>query len=348
VIGRLSAAIAALVVMGTVIAAPAHSEDKIRADDVVKVGINGVISDAPFFIAETKGYFKEQGLTVEFIRFDAGPQMVAPLGTGDLDAAAGAPSAGLFNSGARGLGVKIVADKGSNGDDYSYMPLLIRKDLAGRVKDYKDLKGLKIAEAGRGGSPGSTLNEALKRGGLTYNDVEHVQNLGYPEQVIALSNKAIDGAITAEPSAAKAVELGVAVRFSGGDLYPRQQVAVLLYGDNFIKKRRAAAVKFMIAYLQGARFYNGAIARGRFAGPNLPEVLDILTKYTNITDRKLYDAMVPNGCNPDGYVNADSLKKDYAFYVEQKFAQPGTDVDALVDNSFVDEALKALGPYKRN
>ncbi len=339
---KLAYAIAACVALLCATGAP------VRADDLVKVGINGVISDAPFFIAATKGYFQEQGLKVDFVRFDAGPQMVAPLGTGDLDVGAGASSAGLFNSGARGLGVKIVADKGSNGDDYSYMPLLIRKDLVDRVKDYKDLKGLKIGEAGRGGSPGSTLNEALKRGGLTYNDVEHVQNLGYPEQVVALANKAIDGAITAEPSTAKAVELGVAVRFSGGDLYPRQQVAVLLYGDNFIKKRREVAARFMTAYIKGVRFYNGAIEKGRFAGPNVAEVIDILTKNTNVTDRKLYAAMVPNGCNPDGYVNVASLKKDYAFYVEQKYAQPGTDVDALVDNSFVEQALKALGPYKRN
>lgn len=318
------------------------------AADTVKVGINGVISDAPFFIAQTKGYFAEQGLKVEFVRFDAGPQMVAPLGTGDLDAGAGASSAGLFNAAARGLGVKIVADKGSTSADYSYMPLLIRKDLVdqGRVKTYADLKGLKIAEAGRGGSPGSTLNEALKRGGLTYADVEHVQNLGYPEQVVALANHAIDGAITAEPSTAKAVEMGVAVRFSGGDLYPGQQVAVLLYGDNFIKNRRETAIKFMTAYIKGVRLFTQAIEKGRFQGKTAPEVIDILVKNTNVTDRKLYAAMVPNGCNPDGRVNVDSLKKDYAFYTAQGYAPANVNVDMLVDNSFVDAAVKVLGPYK--
>lgn len=317
------------------------------AAETVKVGVNGVISDAPFFIAETKGYFSEQDIKVDFIRFDAGPQMVAPLGTGDLDAGAGASSAGLINSAARGLGVKIVADKGSTSADDSYMPLLIRKDLIeqGRVKTYADLKGLRIAEAGRGGSPGSTLNEALKRGGLSYADVEHVQ-LGYPEQVVALVNRAIDGAITAEPSTTQAVEMSAAVRFSGGDLYPGQQVAVLLYGDKFIKARRETAIKFMVAYIKGVRYFNQAVAKGRFQGKTAPEVIDILVKNTNITDRKLYAAMVPNGCNPDGRVNVDSLKKDYAFYTAQGFVPANIEIDSVVDNGFVDAAIDRLGAYK--
>jgi NitT/TauT family transport system substrate-binding protein len=320
----------------------------VQAAETVKVGVNGVLSDAPFFIADKKGYFAEQGLQAEFVRFDAGPQMVAPLGTGDLDAGAGASSAGLFNSAARGLGVKIVADKGSAGADYSYMPLIIRKDLVdqGKVKTFADLKGLKIGEAGRGGSPGSTLNEALKRGGLTYADVEHVQNLGYPEQVVALANHAIDGAITAEPSTTQAVEMGAAVRFSGGDLYPRQQIAVMLYGDNFIKKRHDAAVRFMVAYLKAVRFYNDAIKDARFDGKTAPEVIDILVANTNTKDRKLYAAMIPNGCNPDGSVNVESLKKDYAFYTAQGYSPAGVNLEALVDNSFVEAAVKVLGPYQ--
>jgi len=141
----------------------------------VKVGTNNVISDAPFFIANRKGYFEEQGIKVKLVSFDAGPKMIAPLGAGQLDVAAGAASAGLFNAAARGIDIKIVADKSSTPPGYDLMPILVRKELVdtGKVKSYKDLKGLKVAEAGKGGSPGSKLNEALKKGGLTYKDVAH-------------------------------------------------------------------------------------------------------------------------------------------------------------------------------
>ena len=112
----------------------------------VRVGINSVVSDAPFSIANKKGYFQEQGIKVSFVQFDAGPKMIAPLGIGQLEVAAGAMSAGLFNVAARGINIKVVADKGSTLNGYDYMPILVRKALvdSGKVKSYADLKGLKV------------------------------------------------------------------------------------------------------------------------------------------------------------------------------------------------------------
>jgi NitT/TauT family transport system substrate-binding protein len=84
--------------------------DGARAE-TVRVGIVGASSDAPFFIADAKGYFSAEGLVVELTSFDSGAKMVAPLGTGDLDAGGGAVSVGLYNPVKRGVGLKIVADK---------------------------------------------------------------------------------------------------------------------------------------------------------------------------------------------------------------------------------------------
>jgi NitT/TauT family transport system substrate-binding protein len=314
----------------------------------VRVGINGVISDAPLFIAAQRGFFRAQGIAAAFISFDTGPNMVAPLGTGALEVGAGASSAGLFNAAAHGIVVKIVADKASTPPGPSYMPLLVRKDLveSGRVRRFADLKGLKIAEAGRGGSPGSTLDQILRHGGLAYDDVEHVPNLGYPQHVVALANRAIDGSITTEPSATEAVEAGYAVRFSDGGAYPNQEVAVLLYGGDFIAKRRATGERFMIAYLQGVRVYNQAIAGGYLKGPTAPEVIDILAAEGQIKDKALLARVVANGCNPDGTVNLASLATDLAFYRAQNLITGAATVEDLVDHSFVAAALAQLGPWK--
>jgi NitT/TauT family transport system substrate-binding protein len=317
------------------------------AEELVRIGINGVISDAPFFIAAEKGYFAEQGIKAEFIPFDAGPKMIAPLGAGQLDVAGGAASAGLFNAAARGIAIRVVADRGSRVPGYDYMPVLISKQLidSGKVKGVGDLKGLKVAEAGEGGSQGSTLNEALKQAGLAYKDVEHVY-MGYPQHVAALANGAIAASVTTEPSVTRAVETGAAIRFSPESAYPSQQVAVLLYGGDFIKKRPEIAQKFMIAFLKGARVYNDALKGGHLAGPTASEVIDILIKNTNIKDKALWAAIVPSGINPDGRPNVDSLKKDLAFYKEQKYLQVGADLESVLDLSFVEKAVQQLGPYK--
>ncbi|TCT05293.1 ABC transporter substrate-binding protein [Paralcaligenes ureilyticus] len=313
----------------------------------VRVGTNGVVSDAPFFIAQQKGYFAQEGIKVTFVSFNAGPMMIAPLGAGQLDVAAGAMSAGLFNAASRGINIKVVADKGSTPPLYDYMPILVRKSLvdSGKIKSMKDFKGLKVGEGGKGGSPGSKLNEALKIGGLSYKDVQH-EYLGYPQQVTALANGAIDAAVSTEPSVTQAIEKGIAVRFPHENPYPNQEVAVLLYGGDFIKNKPQVAKKFMVAYLKGARFYNGALKNGRFAGPNAGEVIAILVRDSRVKDPALYKGMTPNGINPDGKLNLTSLRKDFQFYKDQGYLQGSATVNQVVDESFAHMAVKELGPYK--
>jgi NitT/TauT family transport system substrate-binding protein len=87
------------------------------------------VRDAPFFIADAKGYFSAEGLALELTSFDSGAKMVAPLGTGDLDAGGGAVSVGLYNAVRRGVGLKVVADKVHYGPGYGFASLLVRKDL---------------------------------------------------------------------------------------------------------------------------------------------------------------------------------------------------------------------------
>jgi len=320
-----------------------------QASATVRIGTTSSSSDVGFFIADKKGYFKEEGISVTFIPFNSAAKMVALLGTGQLEVGGGAPSAGLYNAIARGINIKIVADKGSSPPGYGYNPLLVRKDLveSGRVKSYKDLKGLKVAVTAAGTSPASMLNEALKKGGLSYSDVT-VVTLGFPQHVMALQNKAVDASITTEPSVTAAVNSGAAVRFAGNDeFYPYQTVAVVLYGGSFIKDNPDTAKKFMRAYLRGVRDYNDALKDAKLAGPKGEEIISILTEYTPIKDRAVYRSIVCQGTNPDGKVNEATLKKDFQFYKEQGLIEGNVSVGQAVDNSFVEEVVKKLGPYSR-
>src|SRR5437764_7987378 len=316
--------------------------------DEVKIGTPLVISDAPIVIAEQKGFCREQGIRTTVINLVTGSQMVAPLGTGQIDIAAAATSAGLFNSAARGIGLKIVADKGSNLPGYAYVALLVRRELVdtGKCKTLKDLKGLRCAEPGKGGSTGSTLNQALKSAGLQYDEVTHVYNMGFPEMITAMQNGAIDAAIVPEPFNTFGREQGIGVRFSADAYYPRQTIAVVLYGPDFMTKRTEIAHRFMTAYLKGVRFYNDAIRDGRFAGPNAAELIDLLVKETRYKDAALYKKMVPNGCDPDGKVDRASLETDLAFWRANKFVEDDKiGVADVLDNCYVEAALKIVGPY---
>ncbi|QWW72372.1 ABC transporter substrate-binding protein [Rhizobium sp. WYJ-E13] len=314
----------------------------------VNVGIVNSSSDVAFFIADKKGYFKEEGIEAKFIPFDAGAKMVAPLGAGQLDVAGGSPSVGLYNAVARGIGIKIVADKGSTPPGYGYQPLLIRKDLidSGKFKTLADLKGLKIAGSANGSASTSTMNEALKKGGLKPADVERLY-LSFPQHVMALENKAVDAALTTEPSATEAIRRGAAVRFMGDDqIYPNHQLAVVLYATDFVEHHHDVAEAFMRAYLRAVRDYNDALANGQLAGPNAEEVVSILTEYTSIKDPETFRTIVPQGTNPDGKLNMDSLRTDLQYFQSEGLMEGDVSIDKVVDTSFAESAVKKLGPYE--
>src|SRR5438067_3947007 len=94
----------------------------------ISVGATSVTSDAPIYIADRKGYFREEGLTVKVENFRSASDMVPLLGTGALDAGAGSASAGLYNAVARRIRIKIVADKASSPAGYGATKILVRKD----------------------------------------------------------------------------------------------------------------------------------------------------------------------------------------------------------------------------
>ena len=331
---------------GSALAAAAPYRSRAAGADEVQIASPAVISDAPIFIAEHKGYWAEQKIRIKLINMQTGPQMIAPLGASQIDVAAAATSAGLFNAADRGIGVKIVADKGSNQPGYAYVSLLVRKALvdSGKFNTMKDLRGLKVAEPGKGGSTGSTVNQALKSVGLAYDDVDHVI-IGFPEMLTAMENGAIDAAILPEPFNTFGRNKGIGVRFPSDAFYPRQTIAVVLYGDDFMSKRQEVAQRFMVAYLKAVRFYNGAIKEGHFAGPNAVEVIDILTKETRYKDPALYKDVVPNGCDPDGRLYVPSIETDLAFWREQKYFEGKAGVADVIDESYLQAALKVLGPY---
>ena len=163
------------------------------AADQVKIGIARTISDAGYYIADAMGFFREDGLDVSITAFNSAAQMIAPLGTGELDVGGGTVSAGFYNAVGRGIGMKIVADQASIKPGYGYSSLMVRKDhvASGRYKTFADLKGMKVAIGAPGTGTASALNEALKKGGLKYGDVD-VVCIGFPEHLPAYKNKGIE------------------------------------------------------------------------------------------------------------------------------------------------------------
>jgi NitT/TauT family transport system substrate-binding protein len=215
------------------VASPAPAADK------VAVGTGGSASDAPFYIAYDKGFFKDEGLDVDLIVLDSGAKVIAPLGTGELDVGSGALSVGFWNALIRGVKFRIVADRGHTEPGYLYQTVFMRKDLidSGQFRSLKDLKGMRMGFAAQGVTALSLLNEATKFAGIRFEDVTPVY-LSFPQQIAALQNKALDGTMLIEPQATVAVNAGYGVRFMDtNEFYPHQQISVIFYSEKFATQR---------------------------------------------------------------------------------------------------------------
>jgi len=316
----------------------------------VKVASAGIASDIGFFVALKKGYFRDEGLNVELTQMANAPQMIGPLGMGQLDVGAGTVAASLYNAVAQNITIRAVADKGSMRKGYGFSGLLVRKDLvdSGRFKTYADLKGMKLAVGTFGSANASAMNEALKKGGLKWSDASSIVALQFPQHIVAYQNKAIDASMTNEPTATTAAQNGLAVRVAGNDeIYPAQQTAVVLYSEIFARQKAPIAQKFMRAYVRAVRDYNDALKDGRIAGPNADEVIATLTEHTFIKDAAIHRSITPAAIDPDGRMNMEGLRNDLQFFKEQKLIQdPNITVERIIDTSFVEKAVQELGPYR--
>jgi NitT/TauT family transport system substrate-binding protein len=318
------------------------------AADKVAVGTGGSASDAPFYIAYDKGFFKDEGLDVDLIVLDSGAKVIAPLGTGELDVGSGALSVGFWNALVRGVKFRIVADRGHTEPGYLYQTVFMRKDLvdSGQFKSLKDLKGMRMGFAAQGVTSLSLLNEAAKFAGIKFDDVTPVY-LSFPQQIAALQNKALDGTFLIEPQATVAVNAGYGVRFMDtNEFYPHQQISVIFYSDKFARERNAVAEKFMRAWLRGVRTYNDAIKGGKIAGASADEVVAVMSKSFNI-NAALAREMYSQAVAVDGTVNAAGIQKDLDFFLKQGWVNGQIKAGDVIDMSFAEKASAELGPYQR-
>lgn len=318
-----------------------------QAADKVSVGIANTLNDVTFYMAQERGFFRDEGLDVEIIVLDSGAKMIAPLGTGQLDIGGGALSAGFYNAVDRGVGIKIVADRGRTAPGFDYQMVVMRKDLVegGKFKSLADLKGKKMAAVAPGVTSLSVLNEAMKSVGLTFKDVETVA-MPFPQQVVALRNGAIDGSLMTEPYATQVAKAGYGVRVvSTESFYPGDQVGVIFYSEKLIKERPEVAKRFMKAYLRAVRAYVDVVPRGKIEGPEADEVIQIITKNFGI-DPEVARAISPQAVDPNGAVNMDSIRKDWTFFREQGLIGGTVPLESIVDRTFAETAARELGHYK--
>ena len=117
------------------------------------------------YVADAFGYFKDENLTVELIRFDGGVGSLRASASGAIDLA-GTSSEPVIDAIANGADVKIV---------YSYAPNVdVTFAVGANVKTMADLKGKKLGVQEPGGFADVMTRIILKKAGIDAKDVTFV------------------------------------------------------------------------------------------------------------------------------------------------------------------------------
>jgi NitT/TauT family transport system substrate-binding protein len=230
-----------------------------RAEETVTIQIVKALAQAPFYIAEGKGYFEKEGIKVDAGNVRSALDAIAPIATGRLDGTMGAATAGFFNAGHQGFDMRIVAALGLQGPLMATQPL-VRKELwdSGTIKSSKDLKGRKVAINAPGDVTEYFLTLMLDKYGLSIKDVDETQ-MEFSLQLVAFKNAAIDAGFLPEPIATTAKSQGFAAMIgpesSIGEGTP---TSFVFLGTKFIQERPKVAAAFMRALVRAARDAQGA------------------------------------------------------------------------------------------
>jgi NitT/TauT family transport system substrate-binding protein len=317
-------------------ATPATAEPTAAAEPIrLKVAVLNFTSYGPFFIAQEEGFFTEQGLEVEFVKFDSGAQMIPALEQGQIDAAATGPSIGFFNAVAQDGKIKIVADKGyldPSGCDY--MAVLAGPDwIASHPHPAADdFRGRKIS-IDPSNFEAFMFEKILSPLGLTLADMT-AESISPPSLLDAAQNRSVDFISIGDPWITRLADTGaMAVWRPYQDVAPNMQFGILAFGQLLLRDRPETGVQFMTAYLKAVRQYNeGKTDRN----------IEIMAEYTKLDAGLLQRACWPPMKN-DGSIDLTTILEFQTWAVGKCLLEAGSPGEALWDSRFIDGANAALG-----
>ncbi len=312
-------------------------------ETTVRIGMARSTSNAAELMATTKGYFKEAGIKIEIEDIESSANVIALLAQGRLDMVAGGISAGYFNAIEKNLPVTIVADRVSTPIRHN---LMIRPDLKDQIKSFKDLKGKVVASNGTGSVSTYEVGKMLEREGLTIADVE-VKVIPFPQMSVAFVNKAIDAAIVIPPFVWAFEDQKIAVKFGEADdlIQPNPMtIAVIMVNTDWAKQHKELLNKYFIAWLRGARDYCQAFHAGA-GSPGRAEVIDALVKSGTERRPELLHKYPWPARSPNGQLNIASMLDIQAWFLKSKMIGAQFPAERLLDMSYVENAVKQLGPF---
>jgi NitT/TauT family transport system substrate-binding protein len=215
----------------------------------LRVALSIHLSWGPLMIAQEEGFFRDEGIEVEFVTAQRPDETLVGLVTGDLDVRPGPLSAGFLSAIAQGAPIKMVAGQGNLvPNTCTYYGIVLRKGL-----DTAGTPNIRRIRASQDGATRFVVNHMLASRKM---DIDDVETIRIPESVmqVALENGSLDAVAVSEPALTRLKKVGT-MWMSGEDHVPDFQWAAIAFGERLLTRDRDAGMRFIRAYQRGVEQY---------------------------------------------------------------------------------------------
>jgi NitT/TauT family transport system substrate-binding protein len=274
------------------------------AQTTVRIG-TAVLGDyamiGPVVVALEKGYFKDQGLTAEFIPFRGGPDLVKAVIAGEaLIGITGGTDILVFRE--AGTPIKMIATE-TEGNHFTL-------NVSPEILSVQDLRGKAIGVTRPGATTWVFARMVAKQYGMDpERDVKVVPLGGLDAQLAALARKEIHAYVWGDGGAVLALQgkSNVLLRFDS--VTPKWISQIAYASEDAIKRNADALRKSLTALFQGIRFMRG----------NPSDAATIVSKKIGwppegvLAAHKISAPLLPE----DGRINVDALRAMQDTLIEQ-------------------------------
>ncbi|HWL97218.1 MAG TPA: ABC transporter substrate-binding protein [Nocardioidaceae bacterium] len=177
---------------------PAKSSNGKLETSEVKVSIMKTTDLAPFHLAMKEGFFKDEGLNIEFVDAPSGGESVTKLASGEVDISYSSYTPFFLAESKKAAqklgGIKLIADASSAGPN----SCMVVATPDSSVKNIKDMAGKRVAVTATGTISDLLTMSTLKTNGVDHKSIKWVET-PFPATSAALKGKRVDAAFVTEP-----------------------------------------------------------------------------------------------------------------------------------------------------
>ena len=314
-------AIAALGCSGAPDKSPAAPLTKVR------MSFSKHLSWGPLMIAQAEGFFRDEGLDVEFVTQLRPEESLVALVTGDIDVRPGPINAGFLSAVARQAPIRIAAGMVNlNGGSCTYYGIMLKPGF----DSVNGKPHIKRMRAGQDGASRYMMTKMLARENVRIKEIESVR---LPEAVFAtaLENGSLDAVGVTEPGLSRLKTRGATLWLSAQDAVPGFQWAVVAFGDRLLNRDRETGMRFIRAYVRGITQYRQGKTDRNVA---------IIADGTQETPEHIRDVCWPD-FNPEGRINWESIADYEAWAKTEGLMLKIVSREEAFDSAFVTAAARA-------